>query len=59
MTRKRFIKKMMALGQPRNIAQQQAKMVEVTGSYDTAYKLSLRILLHGIERIMEANNIKD
>lgn len=56
MTRKRFIKKMMALGQPRNIAQQQTKMVEVTGSYDVAYKLSLHILLHGIERIMEEDN---
>ena len=59
MTRKRFIKKMMALGQPRNIAQQQAKIVEDTGSYDVAYKLSLHILLHGIERIMETNNIND
>ena len=58
MTRKKFIKKMMALGQPRNIAQQQAKMVEVTGSYDVAYKLSLHILLHGIERIMEDEQLK-
>ena len=51
MTRKRFIKKMMALGQPRNIARQQTNIVKLTGNYDNAYTLCLKILLSAVENI--------
>lgn len=51
MTRKKCIKKLMALGQPRNIAEKQADLVKLTGNYNSAYKLCCHILLGAVEQI--------
>ena len=51
MTRKKCIKKLMALGQPRNIAEKQAELVKLTGNYDAAYKLFCHILIGAIEQL--------
>lgn len=38
MTRKKCIKKLMALGKPRNVAEKQADLVKITGNYNDVYK---------------------
>jgi len=42
---------MMALGQSRNMANKQANIIKLTGSYDGAYKLCSNILLSALERM--------
>lgn len=51
MSRKKFVKKMMAIGQSRNIANKQSGLVNLVGNYDAAYQLCCCIILSAKNRV--------